>query len=88
MKALQENVSDEAIFKEGSFSLFWFSPKQTLGSECKRMPSLTSCWTLALPLYCYFGDNVKHRPLLKHFREHISMAVGKVIRVTANISIS
>ena len=84
MKALRENVSDEAIFKEGSFSLFWSSPKQTLGSERKCLSSLTSCWTLASPLYCYLGVNVKDRPLLKHFREHISVVVGKAIRVTIN----
>ena len=36
-EALQQNVLDETIFKNGSFSLFWFSLKQILCSERKRL---------------------------------------------------
>ena len=34
---LQENVPDEAISKKSTFLLFWFSFKQILGIERKRL---------------------------------------------------
>ena len=37
LATLKHYVPDEAIFKQGSFSLFLFSLKQILGSERKRL---------------------------------------------------
>ena len=49
-EALQQNVLDETIFKKGSFSLLWFSLKQILCSERKRL----SCQRL-LVFFFFWG---------------------------------